>query len=219
MRKEGRLDKKKKPEGEEEDQEKQEEKKDDESQWPEEDDCWEYKLVGVIVHSGTANAGHYWSYINTRRGHAEPHGSDPNWSKTETDPWMEFNDSTVRNFNFEKLKEECFGGDGGNESSGGWGFGGSYGKSAYMLVYERRIKKSIKILVSSEEAKENPVEVHFDTKKEEHYRLLDYKGGVEEIAPSKIYRQVFEDNQKFEFDNDIYSQEFYEFVKGILLSV
>lgn len=51
---------------------------------------------------------------------------------------MEFNDSTVRNFNFEKLKDECFGGD---QSGGGydsWGFGGSSGKSAYMLVYERR---------------------------------------------------------------------------------
>jgi len=28
-----------------------------------------------------------------------------------------------------------------------WGNFGSYGKSAYMLVYERRIKKPIKILV------------------------------------------------------------------------
>ena len=32
-----------------------------------EDDCFEYKLVGVNVHSGTANQGHYWSYINTNR--------------------------------------------------------------------------------------------------------------------------------------------------------
>ena len=29
---------------------------------------FEYKLVGVNVHSGSANAGHYWSYINTVRG-------------------------------------------------------------------------------------------------------------------------------------------------------
>ena len=31
------------------------------------DDCYEYKLVGVNVHSGTANQGHYWSYINIKR--------------------------------------------------------------------------------------------------------------------------------------------------------
>lgn len=35
---------------------------------PEPEDCFEYKLVGVTVHSGSANAGHYWSYINTQRG-------------------------------------------------------------------------------------------------------------------------------------------------------
>jgi hypothetical protein len=30
---------------------------------------------------------------------------------------------------------------------------------------------------------------------------------------------VQEDNQKFQFDNDIYSQEFFDFVKGILEAV
>ena len=164
----------------------------------------------MTVHSGTANAGHYWSYINTRRGHAEADGADQNWGKTEADPWMEFNDSQVRNFNFDKLKEECYGTDGSTTSGAGsdsWGFGGSYGKSAYMLIYERRVKKPIKILVTPDEAKalEGTGEIHFDAKREEHYRLLDYKGGVEEITPSKIYSQVFEDNQKFEFDYDIYS--------------
>jgi len=117
---------------------------------------------------------------------------------------MEFNDSTVRNFNFDKMKDECYGGDSG--SGDGWGFGGTAsGKSAYMLVYERREKKPIKVLVSDDEAKSGIDGILFDEKKEEHYRLLDYKGSVEEMAPSKIYRQVFEDNQKFEFDNDIYS--------------
>jgi hypothetical protein len=48
--------------------------------------------------------------------------------------------------------------------------------------------------------------------------LVDYRTGVEEIAPSQIYQRVFEDNQKYEFDNDIYSQEFFEFVRGILVS-
>jgi len=33
---------------------------------PEED--FQYKLVGVVVHMGTAAAGHYISYININRG-------------------------------------------------------------------------------------------------------------------------------------------------------
>ena len=61
---------------------------------------------------------------------------------------MEFNDSMVREFNFEKLKEECYGGDGKGGNDDTWSFGGSYGKSAYMLVYERRAKRPLKILAS-----------------------------------------------------------------------
>jgi hypothetical protein len=56
-----------------------------------------------------------------------------------------------------------------------------------MLIYERRIKKPIKILVDAEEAKKDPTDIHYDEKKEEHYRLVDYKTGVEEIEPSSIY--------------------------------
>lgn len=64
------------------------------------DDCFEYKLVGVTVHSGSANAGHYWSYINTYRGEEEGgDGADGNtWSQCDKDHWLEFNDSTVRDF-------------------------------------------------------------------------------------------------------------------------
>lgn len=64
------------------------------------DDCFEYKLVGVTVHSGSAHAGHYWSYINTHRGGEEAGagGEGDAWAQTDDDRWMEFNDSTVRDF-------------------------------------------------------------------------------------------------------------------------
>jgi hypothetical protein len=82
---------------------------------------------------------------------------------------MEFNDSSVRDFNFDKLKDECFGGDKNSSSDdSGWSFGGSYGKSAYMLVYERRKKKPLKILVQEdevEECKKRNEKVMYDEKK------------------------------------------------------
>lgn len=71
---------------------------------------------------------------------------------------MEYNDSRVSEFNFEKMREECYGdanktsGGGGYEDNSGWSSWGSYGKSAYMLVYERRKKRPIKIVVPKEEA-------------------------------------------------------------------
>lgn len=58
-----------------------------------------------------------------------------------------------------KLKEECFGGESGGSSGfgistfDGWGMGGGgYGKSGYMLFYERRKKKPLTVLVKEEEA-------------------------------------------------------------------
>ena len=42
---------------------------------------------------------------------------------------------------------------------------------------------------------------------------------MEEITPNQIYKQVMEDNMKFEFENDIYSQEFFDFIHGNIKSV
>lgn len=116
----------------------------EETREPEKEDCFEYKLVGVNVHSGTANMGHYWSYINTNRGHDEKEG-DTQWIRTDQDRWMEFNDSSVTDFSFSQLEKQCF----GNENPNGF-MGNSYGTSGYMLFYERRRKKAIKLLVDED---------------------------------------------------------------------
>jgi len=113
MEKEGRL-KKDKNQDDDEDEEIDEEEKqkrlEEEKSWPQEETCFEYKLVGATIHSGTANAGHYWSYINTKRG-AEENEDDALWEHTDVDPWMEFNDSTVRDLDYKKVGEDGYGGE------------------------------------------------------------------------------------------------------------
>ena len=88
MEKEGRLPKKKDEEDEEPEVKEEEltpeellKKQEAENDFiqPEHEDCFEYKLVGVNVHSGSAQAGHYWSYINTNRGVDEAESGDPTW--------------------------------------------------------------------------------------------------------------------------------------------
>jgi len=56
-----------------------------------EKDC-QYRLKGVVIHEGSADSGHYYSFIK------EPEGR-----------WMEFNDHIVSTFDFSKLPEEAFG--------------------------------------------------------------------------------------------------------------
>jgi len=123
------------------------------------DDEYVYRLVGVNVHVGTADHGHYYSIINTKRGENEPEGAtdEAKWREVEGDPWKVFDDATVRSFSFEKdLKNEAFGGSTESKSttsgdaltdaeltaflsSGSQ----SYGKSAYMLIYERKSKRNL----------------------------------------------------------------------------
>lgn len=155
---------------------------------PIQDDCFEYKLVGVNVHSGTANAGHYWSYINTSRGLEEKDSNDPSWLETENDQWMEFNDSTVKDYQFSNLKEECFGDKQFSSSSGfSTSFSGSsYGKSGYMLFYERRLKKPIRIVVPLEAAS-SQTDVVYNEQTKEHIKLISYREGIDKETPNQIF--------------------------------
>ena len=105
--------------------------------------CYEYKLVGVIIHVGTADAGHYYSLINTDR-FQKSYEQKEELLCTSKDKWIEFNDSNVRDYNFKDLKGDTFGGISGNDDLlRGYFKSNSYGKSAYLLVYEKRFKTLI----------------------------------------------------------------------------
>jgi len=51
------------------------------------------------VHSGSADGGHYYSYIKERNRQSPGYGK-----------WFEFNDTKVSEFSLINLKKECFGG-------------------------------------------------------------------------------------------------------------
>ena len=97
---------------------------------------FEYKLVGVVLHMGTADAGHYLSYININRG--EKDEESPEWLLTDKEKWLEFNDSQVREYRFANMESDCFGGANPNQVAGEAIV--DYSKNAYMLVYEKRRK-------------------------------------------------------------------------------
>lgn len=112
-----------------------------------EKEYYTFKLVGVVMHNGNAEAGHYYSYINTNRRKNE---EDKNYLRPELDHWLEFNDSIISNFTFSKLESECFGGTMeeipmgyGDENSEVAKLIGGRSKSAYILLYERQKKESI----------------------------------------------------------------------------
>ena len=78
-----------------------------------------FALVGVLVHTGSAEAGHYYSYIRERPG---------------SGVWLEFNDSEVSYFDPANLAGSCFGGW-QEPYYGGMAFPKTW--NAYMLFYQR----------------------------------------------------------------------------------
>jgi hypothetical protein len=112
---------------------------------------FEYRLTGVIIHQGIADAGHYYSLIcNDSRLREQ---KEQEWQTTETMKWTEFNDTSVRDFNFRlHFDGECYGKNSkdvygpSNDDFEPWGSGGS-SKSAYVLIYEKREYNDIRLQV------------------------------------------------------------------------
>lgn len=67
---------------------------------PDESKSTKYELIGVTVHTGTADGGHYYSFIQDR----DPQSATRN-------KWFLFNDAEVKPFDKGQLAAECFGGE------------------------------------------------------------------------------------------------------------
>ena len=93
-------------------------------------------------------------------------------------------------------------------------------KNAYMLVYERSIKKPIMKVISPEEYEARKVQpniqiINEQDSKKEYVELIPYNE-VPKRIPTTLYQEVWEDNVNFLFEQQIYSTEFFRFVEEIL---
>jgi hypothetical protein len=176
---------------------------------------YEYDLKGVVVHIGSADSGHYYSYINKIRG-----GNDnvaeynPN-NETHFNSWLEYNDSHISKFSVNTIEDECFGGSWDTEEKGGmmdaWNWrGGEKTKSAYMLVYERRVKNPIKLMASepSEKEKETKNIVSF---KEEEIQIINKKYDLLRYYNTPEYNKVRDELYNTIFYNS-HTNEYYKYI-------
>uniref|UniRef100_A0A182MX29 ubiquitinyl hydrolase 1 n=1 Tax=Anopheles culicifacies TaxID=139723 RepID=A0A182MX29_9DIPT len=98
---------------------------------------YEYDLVGVTVHTGNADGGHYYSFIKERN-----EDGDPNHQER----WFLFNDAEVKLFDPSQIAAECFGGEMTSKTYDSVAekyldFSFEKTNSAYMLFYEWRSNK------------------------------------------------------------------------------
>ncbi|KAJ8116571.1 hypothetical protein ONZ43_g4413 [Nemania bipapillata] len=105
-----------------------------------------FELVGVLVHSGTAETGHYYSFIRERP------------TNCGTTNWVEFNDDIVTSWDPSQMENACFGGQDHRQYDNGNIYDKVY--SAYMLFYQRSssLRREQEIL----EASGNPRQLRID---------------------------------------------------------
>ncbi|KAL4220567.1 putative ubiquitin carboxyl-terminal hydrolase FAF-X [Mactra antiquata] len=150
-----------------------------------------YKLIGVVVHSGQASGGHYYSYI-LHRGHGET-----------TPRWYKFDDGDVSECKMdddEEMKNQCFGGEYMGEVFDHMLKRMTYRRqkrwwNAYILFYERveeidedKISKNIQDLSITQKPK----------------------------MPKAIEKCVRKQNIMFMHEKTQFSPEYFQFMKRLL---
>ncbi|KAI9843704.1 MAG: hypothetical protein M1837_006172 [Sclerophora amabilis] len=87
-----------------------------------------FELVGVLVHSGTADSGHYYSFIRER----------PITNLSQSPGWVHFNDSEVKAWDPGNIPVQCFGGaETWTQSRETQPIRLPRSNNAYMLFYQR----------------------------------------------------------------------------------
>lgn len=148
-------------------------------------------MVGVIVHAGTADSGHYYSYIKEQEVlRLEKDGSDK---------WYEFNDMYVRDFDQVEIPAETYGGE---ETSYGNGFGNQREtmrmRNAYVLIYKRRLTDES--LLASDEAESVPESQPNSAMINSNAAVATYKLGAEKLELDSQNPL----NQKIQWENHRY---------------
>ena len=108
---------------------------------------YDYDLQGILIHSGTAQYGHYYSLIKTGQNEDDEY-------------WFKFNDSKVSRVDFDEILNDAYG---RNERA-------YIGSSAYMLIYQKRNKKPV--IINAKEL-DDKIKKILEEKKEE--KLEDIK--------------------------------------------
>ncbi|XP_026201108.1 ubiquitin carboxyl-terminal hydrolase 24 isoform X6 [Anabas testudineus] len=192
-----------------------------------------YELVGVVVHSGQAHAGHYYSFIKDRRGSARGR-------------WYKFNDNMVEEFdmNDETLEYECFGGEYRPkvyDQSNPYPDVRRRYWNAYMLFYQKIsdqnspvLPKKSRVSIMRQEAEDlslsapsspdvspqsspRPPRANNDrlTLLTRLVRKGEKKGLFVEKMPASIYQMVRDENLKFMRNRDVYNSDYFNFTLSL----
>lgn len=179
------------------------------------DEDFEYKLVGVVIHKGTAEWGHYVSLIDANRG-------------KDDEKWLLFDDGQVSEFKMENFDEECFGSN-STQTKEDYShnlyeitdtFAGA-SKSAYILVYDKIKKSKIHFEFNKDNIKEKDFIIQNlidkkDYKFEENVLETGFYN-LGKYVPPQIMEKIQQDNKQFVLEQQLFSSPFLGFFADLLI--
>ncbi|KAG7202552.1 hypothetical protein KM043_009748 [Ampulex compressa] len=164
----------------------------------EEMEHYQYDLIGVTVHTGTADGGHYYSFIRDR--------TSPN-----KDKWFLFNDAEVKPFDPNQIAAECFGGEMTSKTYDSvtdkfMDFSFEKTNSAYMLFYEWCADPG-------EQGKEEEATVSSPTGRQSS---LSVQKNMNKLPPLELNKEledwIWQDNMHFLQDKNIFEHTYFTFM-------
>ncbi|XP_068619314.1 ubiquitin carboxyl-terminal hydrolase puf [Battus philenor] len=173
---------------------------------------YEYELIGVTVHTGTADGGHYYSFIREReREHA--------------DRWLLFNDAEVKPFDPAHIAAECFGGEMTSKTYDSvtdkfMDFSFEKTNSAYMLFYELSPPRPQRASDSGpqDEAQSSTAEESSASSTLE--RRCSESSLADQVAlPPELLKWIWDDNMQFLHDKNIFQHAYFTFMGQMCSSV
>jgi ubiquitin carboxyl-terminal hydrolase 34 len=168
-----------------------------------------FELIGVTVHTGTAEGGHYYSFIRERVKRASDVNPIENLldsssqGQQQQHRWYLFNDAEVKQFDPSQIANECFGGDvtsKGYDQSSDRVFDFQFEKthSAYMLFYERIDS------ISTSTPLQQSTTANAGT--------LQLKDPIAYSIPKDISDWIWEDNRRFVRDRHLFDHNYFTFM-------
>ncbi|XP_015123639.1 ubiquitin carboxyl-terminal hydrolase 34 [Diachasma alloeum] len=165
---------------------------------------YQYDLIGVTVHTGTADGGHYYSFIKDR-------------TSANKDKWFLFNDAEVKPFDPSQLAAECFGGEMTSKTYDSvtdkfMDFSFEKTNSAYMLFYEWCADPNDQGHNREEEATgSSPGTVSMSQSSHEDLKVLGDKLPTLELN-KELEDWIWQDNMHFLQDKNIFEHTYFSFM-------
>ena len=186
--------------------------------YPKEDEYYQYELKGINVHIGSAQGGHYISFVDVER---DGHDNELDIKTSiENDKikskWLKFNDSIVTKFDTKEIPIESYGGFVDNNKSN------ENNQNAYLLIYERKKKTPIKIVVEDKESindnlsKEKSKQISFNKEQKiniDKFYDISYLNKNKRVKEEELYDIIFTNEETKE---SYYYIPYYNIEKTVL---